>query len=155
MPEVTIQVAKTEDRIVFTSNTAKLQIARTTSPTPEKMQQALERIERNAQAQTRVVEDLIDISRRTGFSRFPVHTEDLDDVRGAVHVKQAFAVQAAERATVKIGSVMRLGVGGSVMGSRRCGLRAFARSASSDRLVAILYTQVIMLLSPRKPPMPL
>ena len=53
------------------------------------------------------IEDLIDISRRTGFSRFPVHTEDLDDVRGAVHVKQAFAVQAAERATVKIGSVMR------------------------------------------------
>ena len=27
MPEVTIQVAKTEDRIVFTSNTAKMEIA--------------------------------------------------------------------------------------------------------------------------------
>src|SRR5260221_9823919 len=27
MPEVTIQTAKTEDRIVFTSNTAKMQIA--------------------------------------------------------------------------------------------------------------------------------
>ncbi|WP_329047564.1 hemolysin family protein [Amycolatopsis sp. NBC_01488] len=53
------------------------------------------------------IEDLIDISRRTGFSRFPVHAEDLDDVRGAVHVKQAFAVPAAERATVPIGSVMR------------------------------------------------
>ncbi|MEV6647121.1 hemolysin family protein [Amycolatopsis sp. NPDC051371] len=53
------------------------------------------------------IEDLIDISRRTGFSRFPVHAEDLDDVRGAVHVKQAFAVPAADRAAVPIGSVMR------------------------------------------------
>jgi CBS domain containing-hemolysin-like protein len=53
------------------------------------------------------IADLIDITRRTGFSRFPVHAEDLDDVRGAVHVKQAFAVPAAERAQVPIGSVMR------------------------------------------------
>jgi CBS domain containing-hemolysin-like protein len=53
------------------------------------------------------IADLIDISRRTGFSRFPVHTEDLDDVRGAVHVKQAFAVPAAERAATMIGSVVR------------------------------------------------
>ncbi|WP_020659384.1 hemolysin family protein [Amycolatopsis benzoatilytica] len=53
------------------------------------------------------IEDLIDISRRTGFSRFPVYTEDLDDVQGAVHVKQAFAVPAAERANTKIRSAMR------------------------------------------------
>ncbi|WP_326835942.1 hemolysin family protein [Amycolatopsis rhabdoformis] len=53
------------------------------------------------------IHDLIEISRRTGFSRFPVHREDLDDVQGAVHVKQAFAVQGDERATVRIGSVMR------------------------------------------------
>jgi hypothetical protein len=37
---------------------------------------------------------------------------------------------------------MRLGVGGSVNGSRRCGRRAFARSASIDRLVAMLYSHV-------------
>ncbi|GAA3570421.1 hemolysin family protein [Amycolatopsis ultiminotia] len=53
------------------------------------------------------VDDLIDISRRTGFSRFPVYTEDLDDVQGAVHVKQAFAVPAADRATTRIRSAMR------------------------------------------------
>ncbi|WP_406632900.1 hemolysin family protein [Amycolatopsis sp. WGS_07] len=53
------------------------------------------------------IDDLIDISRRTGFSRFPVYTEDLDDVQGAVHVKQAFAVPAAERATTRIRSAMR------------------------------------------------
>ncbi|GAA4534386.1 hemolysin family protein [Amycolatopsis samaneae] len=53
------------------------------------------------------ITDLIEISRRTGFSRFPVYTEDLDDVQGAVHVKQAFTVPAAERGTVRIGAVMQ------------------------------------------------
>jgi len=53
------------------------------------------------------ISDLIEISRRTGFSRFPVYTEDLDDVQGAVHIKQAFTVPAVQRATVRIGSVMR------------------------------------------------
>ncbi|QWF85516.1 hemolysin family protein [Amycolatopsis sp. CA-230715] len=53
------------------------------------------------------VHALVELARRTGFSRFPVYTEDLDDVQGAVHVKQAFTVPAAERGTVKIGSVMR------------------------------------------------
>lgn len=53
------------------------------------------------------IDDLIDISRRTGFSRFPVYTEDLDDVQGAVHIKQAFAVPAADRATTRIRSAMR------------------------------------------------
>ncbi|MGH3626434.1 MAG: hemolysin family protein, partial [Sciscionella sp.] len=41
--------------------------------------------------------ELIELSRRTGFSRFPIHEGDLDDVRGAVHVKQAFSVAAGER----------------------------------------------------------
>jgi CBS domain containing-hemolysin-like protein len=35
------------------------------------------------------VAELIAASRRTGLSRFPVHDGDLDDVLGAVHVKQA------------------------------------------------------------------
>jgi CBS domain containing-hemolysin-like protein len=55
----------------------------------------------------RTVNDLVEISRRTGFSRFPVYTEDLDDVQGAVHVKQAFTIHRDQRNTVKIGSVMR------------------------------------------------
>ncbi|WP_020673593.1 hemolysin family protein [Amycolatopsis nigrescens] len=53
------------------------------------------------------VHDLAQLSRRTGFSRFPVSGEDLDDVRGAVHVKQVFTVAAAERHSTRIGSVMR------------------------------------------------
>ncbi|TVT54136.1 HlyC/CorC family transporter [Amycolatopsis rhizosphaerae] len=53
------------------------------------------------------VADLILISRRTGFSRFPVCRGDLDDVRGAVHVKQVFTVAGHERDTVRVGSLMR------------------------------------------------
>lgn len=53
------------------------------------------------------VEELIELSRRTGFSRFPVHEGDLDDTRGAVHVKQAFSVPADQRDTVKMSSMMR------------------------------------------------
>ena len=48
---------------------------------------------------------LVDTARRTGFSRFPVYGSDLDDVRGVVHVKQAFAVPAGNRATTRVGTL--------------------------------------------------
>jgi len=48
---------------------------------------------------------LVDTARQTGFSRFPVYGGDLDDVRGVVHVKQAFALPAAQRAVIKVGSL--------------------------------------------------
>ncbi|MFD8497791.1 hemolysin family protein [Amycolatopsis sp. NPDC059657] len=53
------------------------------------------------------INELIALSRETGFSRFPVYSEDLDDVQGAVHIKQAFTVAGSERDTVRVGSVMR------------------------------------------------
>ncbi len=53
------------------------------------------------------VHDLIDAARTTGFSRVPVHGSDLDDIRGAVHVKQAFAVPAAQRGTTTVGALVR------------------------------------------------
>jgi CBS domain containing-hemolysin-like protein len=46
---------------------------------------------------------LVDAARGTGFSRFPVYGSDLDDVRGVVHVKQAFAVPAGQRAATPVG----------------------------------------------------
>jgi CBS domain containing-hemolysin-like protein len=52
------------------------------------------------------VVDLIELTRRTGFSRFPVHEGDLDDVRGVVHMKQAFSVPAAKRADSPVSSLM-------------------------------------------------
>jgi CBS domain containing-hemolysin-like protein len=48
---------------------------------------------------------LVDTARQTGFSRFPVYGGDLDDVRGVVHVKQAFALPAAQRAVIRVGSL--------------------------------------------------
>ena len=51
--------------------------------------------------------DLIAASRRTGFSRFPVHDGDLDDVRGVVHVKQVFGVPAAQRSTTRVATLAR------------------------------------------------
>lgn len=51
--------------------------------------------------------DLVELTRRTGFSRFPVYEGDLDDVRGVVHVKQAFNVPGARRATTRVSGLMR------------------------------------------------
>ncbi len=46
-------------------------------------------------------DDVLDLSRRTGRSRFPVIGEDSDDIRGVVHIKQAFALDAEERGRVQ------------------------------------------------------
>jgi CBS domain containing-hemolysin-like protein len=44
---------------------------------------------------------IVALSQRSGFSRFPVIGEDSDDIRGVVHVKQAFALPAADRDGVR------------------------------------------------------
>ncbi|WP_053736653.1 hemolysin family protein [Nocardia sp. NRRL S-836] len=51
--------------------------------------------------------DLVQKARDTGFSRFPVHDGSLDEVRGMVHVKQAFAVPAALRGTTPLSALTR------------------------------------------------
>jgi CBS domain containing-hemolysin-like protein len=51
--------------------------------------------------------DLIEKARETGFSRFPVHNGDLDEVRGIVHVKQAFSLPVHQRATTPVSALMR------------------------------------------------
>ncbi|MDH2445256.1 hemolysin family protein [Amnibacterium sp. CER49] len=50
--------------------------------------------------------DVLDMARRTGFSRFPVTGEGgVDDVAGVVHVKQAMAVPRPRRAEVPVGAI--------------------------------------------------
>ncbi|MER7016341.1 hemolysin family protein, partial [Saccharopolyspora sp. NPDC000359] len=49
--------------------------------------------------------DLLELARRSGFSRFPVHGGDLDDIHGVVHVKQAFGLPAEEREHVLVGAL--------------------------------------------------
>ncbi|CAL9389688.1 hypothetical protein SUDANB95_01226 [Actinosynnema sp. ALI-1.44] len=51
--------------------------------------------------------DLLAKARETGFSRFPVHNGDLDEVRGMVHVKQAFNVPRNQRATTPVSALTR------------------------------------------------
>ncbi|MGH3518771.1 MAG: hemolysin family protein [Haloechinothrix sp.] len=53
------------------------------------------------------INDLLTLARSTGLSRFPVYSQDLDDIAGAIHIKQAFTVAAGERDRVKAGSLMR------------------------------------------------
>jgi CBS domain containing-hemolysin-like protein len=51
-------------------------------------------------------EDLIDLARETGHSRFPILGEDSDDIVGVAHVKQAVAIPPEKRAKVSVGAIM-------------------------------------------------
>ncbi|WP_207453231.1 hemolysin family protein [Herbiconiux sp. SYSU D00978] len=48
---------------------------------------------------------IIELARTTGFSRFPVTDDGIDDVVGLVHVKQAVAVPRERRAEVPAGAL--------------------------------------------------
>ncbi|WP_104199416.1 hemolysin family protein [Cryobacterium sp. Y29] len=48
---------------------------------------------------------VIDLTRSTGYSRFPVFDESVDDVVGIVHVKQAVAVPRTRRADVPVSAL--------------------------------------------------
>lgn len=50
-------------------------------------------------------EAVIELARQTGFSRFPVYDENLDDVVGLVHVKQAVAVPREKRDQVPVSAL--------------------------------------------------
>ncbi|MHC2999287.1 hemolysin family protein [Microbacterium sp. HJ5] len=45
-------------------------------------------------------EDVIQLARRTGHSRFPVYGEDMDDITGVVHLKAAVGVPRERRTDV-------------------------------------------------------
>jgi CBS domain containing-hemolysin-like protein len=57
-------------------------------------------------AATATAADVIGLSQRTGFSRFPVIGQDADDILGAVHVKQAFTLDAATQSQVTVADLM-------------------------------------------------
>jgi len=60
----------------------------------------VEAVKRTDPAQT-----VISLARTTGYSRFPVVDEDVDDVVGFVHVKQAVAVPRQRRARVPVSAL--------------------------------------------------
>lgn len=51
------------------------------------------------------VEDVIQLARRTGHSRFPVYGESLDDITGIVHLKQAVSVPRDRRSDVPAAAI--------------------------------------------------
>ena len=50
-------------------------------------------------------DDVIQLARRTGHSRFPVYDDDLDDIMGVVHLKAAISVPRERRAEVPAGAL--------------------------------------------------
>lgn len=56
------------------------------------------------------VAQLVRTALETGFSRFPVYGEDLDDIVGVVHVKSATRVPFAARATTPVADLMTDGL---------------------------------------------
>ncbi|MFT4284973.1 MAG: hemolysin family protein [Protaetiibacter sp.] len=50
-------------------------------------------------------ETVIELARRTGYSRFPVIDESPDDIVGIVHVKQAVSVPRERRASVPVSAL--------------------------------------------------
>lgn len=50
-------------------------------------------------------EDVIQLARRTGLSRFPVYSDDLDDITGVVHLKAAVSVPRDRRVDVPVGAL--------------------------------------------------
>jgi CBS domain containing-hemolysin-like protein len=51
-------------------------------------------------------DDVLRLSRRTGYSRFPVLGNDWDDIDGVVHVKRAMAVPHDRRKDVPVSALM-------------------------------------------------
>ena len=49
---------------------------------------------------------VIEATRATGHSRFPVVGSEVDDIRGLVHVKHAVTVPASERGSTRVADVM-------------------------------------------------
>jgi CBS domain containing-hemolysin-like protein len=50
-------------------------------------------------------EAVLELARRTGYSRFPVFEEDIDDIVGVVHVKQAVSVPRERRSQVPVSAL--------------------------------------------------
>ncbi|CAL9577664.1 hypothetical protein SUDANB6_04999 [Streptomyces sp. enrichment culture] len=52
-------------------------------------------------------EDVVNLTRATGLSRFPVHREKIDEIVGMVHLKDALAIPVRERLRTPVGRIAR------------------------------------------------
>jgi CBS domain containing-hemolysin-like protein len=63
------------------------------------------RVRVSALEDTATAADVLNLTRATGLSRFPVYRGRLDDITGMVHLKDALAVPAAERDRTPVGRI--------------------------------------------------
>ncbi|MBQ1090830.1 hemolysin family protein [Streptomyces sp. B93] len=65
------------------------------------------RVKVSALQSSATAEDVVNLTRATGLSRFPVYRERIDEVVGMVHLKDALAVPAADRLRTPVSRIAR------------------------------------------------
>lgn len=55
---------------------------------------------------TKSVAEIIDVARRTGYSRFPVIGDSADQILGVVHLKKAVSIPFHKRRDIEVGAIM-------------------------------------------------
>ncbi|MGW5734513.1 MULTISPECIES: hemolysin family protein [Streptomyces] len=63
------------------------------------------RVKVSALQTSATAEDVVNLTRATGLSRFPVYRERIDEIVGMVHLKDALAVPAHERLRAPVGRI--------------------------------------------------
>ncbi|ANB05285.1 hypothetical protein SAM40697_1325 [Streptomyces ambofaciens] len=65
------------------------------------------RVKVSALHSSATAEDVVNLTRATGLSRFPVYREKIDEIVGMVHLKDALAVPAPDRLRTPVGRIAR------------------------------------------------
>lgn len=65
------------------------------------------RVQVEAVHQDLPISELLGQAKKTGTSRFPVYNENIDDITGIVHIKNALAVDRKERDNTPVATIMR------------------------------------------------
>ncbi|MFH8992351.1 hemolysin family protein [Streptomyces sp. NPDC017940] len=65
------------------------------------------RVKVSALQSSATAEDVVNLTRATGLSRFPVYRDRIDEIVGMVHLKDALAVPAHERLRAPVGRVAK------------------------------------------------
>jgi CBS domain containing-hemolysin-like protein len=65
------------------------------------------RVKVGALQSSATAEDVVNLTRATGLSRFPVYRERIDEIVGMVHLKDALAIPAAERLRTGVQRIAR------------------------------------------------
>jgi CBS domain containing-hemolysin-like protein len=65
------------------------------------------RVKVSALQSSATAEDVVNLTRATGLSRFPVYREKIDEIVGMAHLKDALAVRAADRLRTPVARIAR------------------------------------------------